>query len=364
MRIGIDISQVVYGTGVSFYTRMLVKHLLKLDSENSYCLFGGALRTRQILLDKIKEFEEYKNKFTTRVYPFSPSISDFIFNKVHFLPIETFIGKIDVFHSSDWVQPKSNCFNVTTIHDLAPIIYPKLSDRSIVEVHKRRIKRIFAEVDRVIVPSKATENELLRVGYDSNKIRVIYEAPGDAFKKLSSEEVERVKDWLKIRGKYILAVGVGERKNTKGIIKGFDLSRAGKDINLVIAGDPDNVHEVKRGVIFTGMLNDYSLASLYSGAEALVFPSFYEGFGLPILQAFACECPVVTSNTSSMFEIAADAAVLVDPHDASSIAEGILKALQGPKGLIQKGMKRVKDFSWEKAAKQTIDVYKEGKKLV
>lgn len=362
MRIGIDISQIVYDTGVSFYTRMLVKHLLKLDSENSYCLFGGALRSRQALLKNLQEFKDYKNKFKAKIYPFSPRISDFIFNKVHFVPIEVFTGKIDVFHSSDWSQPKTSCFNVTTIHDLAPILYPNLSDKSIVEVHKRRFRRVYEEIDRIIVPSEATKNELLRLGSDSNKIRVIYEAPGDAFKKESLEDINSVKDKLKIRGKYILSVGVGKRKNTKGIIKGFDLSRAGKDINLVIAGNPDDLHGEKRGVIFTGMLDDHSLASLYSGAEALVFPSFYEGFGLPILQAFACECPVVTSDLSSMSEIAADAAVLVDPHDASSIADGILKALQGPKGLIQKGLRRVKDFSWEKAAKETLDVYREGKK--
>jgi len=159
-----------------------------------------------------------------------------------------------------------------------------------------------------------------------------------------------------------MSVGIGERKNTKGIMKGFELSRAGKDINLVIAGNPDYSHGERRGVIFTGMLDDKSLACLFSGAQALVFPSLYEGFGLPILQAFACECPVVTSNLSSMSEIASDAAVLVDPNDASSIADGILKALQGPKGLIQKGLKRVKDFSWDKAAKETLEVYNEGTK--
>jgi len=359
MRIGIDISQIVYGTGVSFYTRSLVKNLLRIDSENKYCLFAGVLRNKKPLLKNIQEFEAYGDKYKTKIYPFSPSISDLIFNKIHFLPIELFTGKIDIFHSSDWAQPKTNCFNVTTIHDLAPIIHPNLSERNIIEVHKRRLKRIFAEIDRVIVPSKATRDELLRLGYDSNKIRVIYEAPGEDFNKRSLEEVNKVKKSLKIRGKYILAVGVGKRKNTKGILKGFDLSRAGKDINLVIVGDPENEHSQKRGVLYTGMLNDDRLASLYSGAEALVFPSFYEGFGLPILQAFACECPVVTSNLSSMVEIASNAAVLVDPHNTSSIAEGIVKALKGPKGLIQKGIKRVKDFSWEKAARETLAIYNE-----
>ena len=362
MRIGIDISQIVYGTGVSFYTRSLVKHLLKADNKNNYVLFGGALRSRQVLIDNVQHFSEYKSKFKLKIYPFSPNISDILFNKVHFLPIETFIGKVDVFHSSDWTQPKTNCFNVTTIHDLAPIIYPKLNDRNIVEVHKRRLKRIFAEVDRVIVPSKATENELLRLGYDATKIRVIYEAPGDAFKKQSLEEIEKVKSRFKIRGKYILAVGTGKRKNTKGIVRGFELARAGKDINLVIVGRLDNTYDQKRGIVFTGIVNDKTLSCLYSGAEALVFPSFYEGFGLPILQAFACECPVVTSSISSMSEIAGDAAILVDPYNFTSIADGIIKALNGPKGLINKGLNRVKDFSWDKAAKETLSVYKESNK--
>jgi len=93
----------------------------------------------------------------------------------------------------------------------------------------------------------------------------------------------------------------------------------------------------------------------------LVFASLYEGFGQPILEAFTCGVPVVTSNISSMPEVAGDAAVLVDPYDINSIAEGIKKALDGPKGLIEKGDRRIKDFSWEKTAKETLDVYNEAK---
>jgi glycosyltransferase involved in cell wall biosynthesis len=109
------------------------------------------------------------------------------------------------------------------------------------------------------------------------------------------------------------------------------------------------------------LLKDYELATFYSGAKALVFPSFYEGFGLPILQAFACNCPVVTSNQSSMSEIAGDAAVLVDPKDVNSIADGIKKAISAPKTYILKGEKRVSEFSWVKAAKETLDMYRESK---
>ena len=360
LKIGIDISQIVYGTGVSFYTRNLVKNLLKIDKENKYILYAGSLRTRSVLNEKINEFSEFKQQFKTKIYPFSPKMSDILFNRFHLLPIDLFLGKVDVFHSSDWTQPKSKAFNVTTIHDLSPIIHPQITDRKIIEVHKARLKRIYSGVDRIIVPSHATKNELLRLGFNLDKIRVVYEAPGKVFKPQSEKDIESVKKKFKIRGKYIFAIGTGKRKNIKGIVRGFELSKAGKKFSLVIAGEEDFTLTEKRGITFVGMLDDKTLASLYSGAEALVYPSFNEGFGIPILQAFSCDCPVVTSNISSMLEIAGDAAVLVNPNDYNSIAEGILKAVSARKGLIKKGQKRVKDFSWVKAARETLSVYQEA----
>jgi glycosyltransferase involved in cell wall biosynthesis len=116
-------------------------------------------------------------------------------------------------------------------------------------------------------------------------------------------------------------------------------------------------------VRYLGPVSDEDLAALYTGAEVLVFPSLYEGFGLPILDAFACGCPVVTSNLSSMPEVAGDAAVLVDPYDVNSIADGIEKALRWRKGLIEKGSKWVKQFSWIKTAAETLKTYKEASGL-
>lgn len=133
--------------------------------------------------------------------------------KCIFLPIETLIGKVDVFHSSDWSQPKSKAFNVTTVHDLAPIFMPQLTPKDIVYVHKNRLKRIYNEVDKIIVPSNFTKNELLRLGFNNEKIKVIYEAPGKVFKKQPSKEVGKIKKKYRINGNYILAVGVGKRKN-------------------------------------------------------------------------------------------------------------------------------------------------------
>ena len=108
-----------------------------------------------------------------------------------------------------------------------------------------------------------------------------------------------------------------------------------------------------------GNPDDKNLSALLSGASALVFPSLYEGFGLPILDAFNCRIPVVTSNISSMPEVAGEAAILVDPYDVDSISTGIDKALSSPKSLITKGLKRVKSFSWQKTAEETLKVYNE-----
>lgn len=357
MRIAIDISQIVYGTGVSVYTGSLVANLLKIDKENEYVLFAGTLRRKS---DVLSFFPQAK------VFPIPPTLADLIWNKLHTFPIEKLIGKIDVLHTSDWSEPPSTAFKVTTIHDLAPILYPNLFPRdiirSIVGTHKMKLAWSRAESDRVIVPSGATKKDLIKLGFDEAKIRVIPEAPAANFKRATEEGIARLKSKYKIGGKYILAVGVDPRKNSDRIIKAFDLVRAGRDLKLIFVGQAKYMKiEENRNIRIAGHVPPADLPAFYSGAEALVYPSLYEGFGLPILEAFACGTPVVTSNVSSMPEVAGEAAVLVDPEDINSISEGIKKALEGPKGLIEKGMERIKQFSWEKTAKMTLDVYNESR---
>ncbi len=349
VKIAIDISQVIYGTGVSVYTRELVTNLLKTDKENQYVLFGGSLRRR----------EELK-RYTKNVIPLSPTLADLIWNRLHTFGVERFIGNVDVLHSSDWTQPPTAAFKVTTVHDLAPINYPNETPKRIIEVHKRRLYWVMREVDRIIVPTNFVKDELKKLGADEKKIRVIYEAAGENFKRLTREAVNETKKKFGIREDYIMALGIGERKNTKRIIEAYQKSK--KNYKLVIVGGHAKTNFDERGVTYTGYISDEDLVGLYSGAKALVYPSLYEGFGLPILQAFACECPVVTSNIGAMKEVADTAAILVDPMDVNSIAEGIDKAVDSPKTLIAKGLKRVKDFSWEKAARETLKGYEESRK--
>ncbi|MDP3918181.1 MAG: glycosyltransferase family 1 protein [Candidatus Woesebacteria bacterium] len=349
MKIAIDLSQIIYGTGVSHYRENLVRNLLKIDSENEYVLYAGSLRRKQDILNFFPQ---------TKVFPIPPRLADLIWNRLHIFPIEKIIGDVDLIHTSDWAEPPSKKNKVTTIHDLVALKFSKITPKIIVETHKHRLKWILKESKRIIVPSIATKNDLLELGFKENNIRVIYEAPN--LGKATGDEVLEVKKKYSIREDYLIAIGVNPRKNIKGIVDAYHLSKFGKNLKLIIVGEKINTKlEDERGVRFLGHVSDFDLKALLTGSKALIFPSLYEGFGVPILDAFNCEVPVVTSNISSMPEVAGGAAILVDPYDINSIASGIEEAISKPKTLIAKGLKRVSEFSWTKTAEETLKVYKE-----
>ncbi len=370
MKIGIDVSQVVYGTGVSRYTKNLVEELLLIDGSNKYVLFGGALRRmpelREYLYSKPVQFQNTKKV----VAPISPRMADFFWNRVHRLHIEKIIGKVDVFHSSDWAQPPSRAFTVTTIHDLAPIKFPKLTPKRVVETHRERLNWVKKEVERVIAVSDTTKKDLIELGFDSQKIRVIPEAVEKRYRPASKEYMELIKASHNIKKNYLLAVGINERKNTERIIMAFKKIQKDVPIELFIIG---NVPEEQRRILkqvqddvdtgairLLGHVPEHDMPAFYTGAAALVYPSLYEGFGLPILEAMACKTPVVTSNVGSMKEIGEGASVLVDPESVDSVVKGVKKVLMERNEYVLKGMKRVKEFSWRKTAEETLKVYREG----
>ncbi len=357
MRIAIDISQIIYGTGVSAYTKNLVENLLKIDSANDYVLFGGSLRR----FSELKEMAgDFKGNYISKIFPYPPSLADLIWNKLHTFPVEKLIGPTNVLHTSDWSEPTANAFKVTTVHDLYPLKFPRLVDPLVREVHKRKLAWVFKESKKVIVPSNTTKNDLISFGMDTDKIRVIPEAPN--LRKATQDQIERMKIKYGIKGDYVISIGITKLKNTENTIKAFDLARHGQDIKLVLVGRPVGVKlKTVRNVRNLGFVEPGELSALLTGSRALIFPSIYEGFGVPILEAFTCGVPVVTSNVGSMLEVAGGAAVLVDPYDVNSIADGIIKALNGPKGLIAKGLDRVRQFYWEETARKTLAVYNEFK---
>ncbi len=357
MRIAIDLTQIIYGTGVSHYRQNLVSNLLKIDAKNEYVLFGGSLRRLDELRTKINDLKA-DTKAIVKTFPIPPRLADIVWNKLHILPVEKIIGQVDLVHTSDWAEPPSRIKKITTVHDLVALKFSKITPKIVVDTHKQRLKWIYKESRMVIVPSIATKNDLMELGFKEEKIRVIYEAPN--LIKSTTENVDEVKKKYSIHDDYIIAIGVNPRKNTKGVIDGYHLSKFGKNLKLIIAGEKINTKlEDERGVRFLGHVPSEDLAALLTGSKALIFPSLYEGLGIPILDAFNCEVPVVTSNISSMPEVAGGAAVLVDPYDTNSIAGGIEEAISKPKTLIAKGLKRVSSFSWTKTAEETLKVYKE-----
>jgi len=364
MKIAIDVSQVVHPGGVGVYTRNLVNNLLKIDKENEYLLFGASLRKYQLLQ------QPFLGEFTTKFYPLPPTIMEFIFNQLRFPPIEFFTGKIDLFHSSDWIEPKANCLKVTTVHDLAPIIYPEMHDIKIVEVFKRKLKLVKKESKTIIAVSSSTKNDLVnKIGISEEKIKVIYEAVDENFAKIKTDE--NILKRFNLKSFIISDALKNERKNLRNLLNAFE-NLQDKNLQLVLPGESlwgeEKIKTIieksslKDKIIMTGMLSLGELKALYKNATVAVFPSFYEGFGLAILEAMSCGCPVITSNISSLPEVAGDAALLINPHDIVAISQGIEKVINDESfcdSLRKKGFVQVKKFSWERAAKETSELYKE-----
>lgn len=355
MKIAIDITSVVYETGVSVYTKNLVTNLLKIDGKNEYVLFGASLRRMREIRSFFKTLQGAS--FKGFVLPIPPTALHYIWNILHIFPIELFTGRIDVYHSSDWVQAPSNARKITTIHDLGPILNKKETHLRVVRVHQKRLKRVKREVDEIIVPSKATKLELEKLGFERKKITVVPEALDEDVRFQSRAEVGKVKTKYGL-DKYFLSVGVNKRKNTGRIVEAFKKFNKSGEHKLVIVGQNWGYEEVANDVIFTGHISKVEINSLYQGAELLLYPSLKEGFGLPILESYFFRVPVVTSNVSSMPEVAGEAAVLVDPTSISSIADGIAKALKNKDRLVEAGESQLRNYSWEKAAKDTLEVYK------
>ena len=374
MKIGIDISQIIYeGTGVATYTRELVKSLVKVGDKDEFVLFGSSLRLRRPLKEFLKGLpgENAKGKFSF----LPPKLLEFLWNGVHLFPVENLVGEVDIFHSSDWLEPPTKkAKKVTTIHDLTIYKYPETffarGGHDIVKNQKRKLFFTKQECDLIICVSETTKQDAMEIlKIPEKKLKVIYEAPDSIYFPKNQEEVKKVKNKFGIHGDYLLCVGTREpRKNIDQVLMAFvEISRAYPELSLVIAGKYGwgdkklKVKSEKLKVRILGFVEKEDLASLYSGAEAFVYPSLYEGFGLPILEAMACGCPVITSNIGSMRELAAGFSVLVDPQSTDSIAENILKLLKNNdlrQELKIKGLKRAGEFSWEKAALQTLEAYR------
>ncbi len=368
MKVGIDITSIIYERGVSRYTANLVAALAKRKDIN-LTLFGYSFRQHQELT---KYAANTHLKYQIQKYP--PSIIGRLW-KLGLNPIKKQLPQIEIFHSWDWLQPPDkNLPLVSTIHDLAILKYPETAHAKILAMHQRSWEILKNKQAHIIAVSRSTKKDIVELlQIPTQMIHVVYEAlPQEtvvATESLTEEKYELIKQQLRLNRPYLFFVGTREpRKNLRRLIEAWQ--PISHQYDLIIAGETGWDHTENMPAVSSpnlrllGKVSDQQLAVLYEEAECFVFPSLYEGFGLPILEAFYHGTPVVSANVSGMVEVAGNAAELVDPLQPESIRQGIEKILNESKAeqqrRLQKMILRLHLFDWHKVADETIQVYQQA----
>ncbi len=385
MNIGIDIRVLARGarTGVEEYVINLLSHLLPLpvrnasrsktggESEARYQLFYNALRKVNLnypwlSLDNV-ELKDFKipNRlfFTSAAYFNRPRIDKLLKG------IEAY------FNPHFFVSPVSlKCRKVMTFHDLSFIHYPEFFSwrKRLWQRFLMKTKKEAERADKIIAVSESTKSDLINLyQIKEEKIKVIYSGVGEQFGVMSNrEKEEEIKKKYNLPDNFILYFGTIEpRKNLIGLIKSFELVRKKQLIRLVIAGTKgwlykDIFKAVRRSkyrddIAFTGFVDEKDKPILYNLASLFVYPSFFEGFGFPPLEAMACGLPTIVSNNSSLPEVVGDGAPMINPLNTDELAWAMETALTDNDlrdRLIKKGLVQAKKFSWQKCARETLKI--------
>lgn len=282
---------------------------------------------------------------------------------------------IDVLHTQYYAPIIKNCRLVVTIHDVSFIHYPECFNRMELIRNKLWIRNAAKRADSILTVSEYSKQDIVnQFGVDKNKVHVTHLAPSNIFKKLENKEVEEAEKKFEIEEPYILAVGnLQPRKNLVRLINSYVKLKENGDFKhkLVIVGKKawkyDSIfstlknHNLFDHIILTDYVSEEDLVRLYNGADIFVYPSIFEGFGLPVIEAMACGAPVITSNTTSLPEVAGDAAVYIDPYSEEDIINKIKSLSMDSElraKLKQKGLDRAKSFSWKTTASKVMDTYR------
>ena len=371
-RIAIDYTPACeQGGGIGRYTRELTAALAEEDPETDYRLFVAGSKREQLPHPPGPNFH-------WRTTSLTPRWLARIWQRAQLpLPVEAFSGLVDLFHATDFVLPPTlpRTRSLLTVHDLSYVRVPDAARASLRRYLEAVVPRSVDRADHVLADSQATKDDLIEVyRTPANKITVLYSGVDGRFSRVEDEMVlKAVLDRHNLRDKeYVLSVGtVQPRKNYGRAIRALSTARdQGIDLYYAVAGGSgwleDEMYRSIREttmedrVHFLGFVPDEDLPALYSGARALLAVSLYEGFGLPVLEAMGCGTPVITSNLSSLPEVAGDAGIQVDPLDTEAISAAIVNLLTDAtlrQQLIAAGYEHVKRFSWAGAARQLKSIY-------
>ena len=370
MRIGIDFTAAAQPAGIGRYTRSLVGALAAQFPSDRFTLLAprDAARALAASTTPLRLLEQ--SNVTLRTLPFSERTLTRLWQRLR-LPLfaDLLAGGADVFYAPDFaLPPLRRAPGVITVHDLSYRFFPKSYPASLRGYLERVVPRSAARARLVLADSASTQRDLAATyGVDGTKISVLYSGVDPVFQPVAAGAARAaVMRRCGIAYPYFLSVGtIQPRKNIDRIVAAMRaVVAAGLPHRLVHVGRPGWLYErildaprqydvAERVRFLTDVEADEDLAALYSGATAFVFPSLYEGFGLPVLEAMACGTPVITGNTSSLPEVAGDAAILVDPTDVTAIGQALVTLASDERRrgqLAGAGRERAAHFSWERAA--------------
>lgn len=372
--IGFDVTAALtQGGGIGRYTRELIQALVTEAPDFSYKLFSA--RPPAIL--PVPDSLPVMPHVTHRPAPIDERWLYRLWYRAHLpLPVQTFTGRIDLYHSPDFVLPPVGGAipTILTVHDLSFIHFPETFPLQLVNYLNRVVPWSVGRAGHILADSYSTRRDLQALwGVPSERITVLYSGVNERFRPVTDESLlTAVRARYRLDKPYVLAVGtVQPRKNYELLVRAFQPVAEQYPHSLVIVGgkgwlDEGLSVEIERcglqdRVILTGFVDDADLPAIYSAADLLAFPSLYEGFGLPILEAMACGTPVISSDISSLPEVAMDgSAVLLPPSDEAAWTQAMLDLL-GDEGardrLIAMGITRSAQFSWHSSARQLASLY-------
>jgi glycosyltransferase involved in cell wall biosynthesis len=355
-------------TGVGIYTINIINEMAKLSDPGRYNIKIFSPGSRFFNVKENMEIKKIPRYVQRSEYKKFAGIFRFIWNQSLYAAASrgSDLCYSPTTHGS-WLLKNQ----IITIHDLLAFHFPH-QNKFQYYYYRYFLDKIIRHSKAVIAVSQSTKKDITKhLNYPADKIHVIYGGYDQSFFKPKPQDDDLIKRKYNIE-KYILTVGATyPHKNIERLIISYSLlpDRLKKEYKLVVAGSREKYthalmllvkeRDLQSNIVFTGYVSFDDLPYLYSGAAALVYPSLYEGFGLPPLEAMACGCPVVVSNISSLPEVCGDAAFYIDPYNVDDIANGIAKVLTDgilKEDLIRKGLERAKLFSWEKAARGILKV--------
>jgi glycosyltransferase involved in cell wall biosynthesis len=371
MNIAIDYTPAVHqAAGIGRYTRGLVAALARLDTRHRFTLLvlgrAGARFTPNSL----------PANFTLRYAPLSDRWATVLWHRLNLpLPVDVFTGRTDLFHGPSFTLPPSFAPSLLTVHDLSFLRYPQGAFPPLLAWLSRAVPRSLRRARAVLADSESTRLDLIELmGIPAGRITVIGAGVDEHFRRVSDQPaLAAVRARYHLPERFILGISTLEpRKNFTGLIAAFNrLAAAGlPDLHLVIAGGKGWLYDdifaaataspVSQRIHFPGFVADEDLPALYTLADLFAFPSHYEGFGIPVLEAMACGTPVVCADNSSLPEVAGDAALLVPAADSQALADALHLLLIDTslrESLVARGLEQVKKFAWEAAARRLLAVY-------